>query len=331
MLHKAGSKQFKCEQCHYSSNRSFDLRRHKQRHTKVKPVEGDVFTCDVCAFSTKWKRNMGRHMRTHAKQAEQHDEEQEEEETFEEIIVELIDASESQQSLEDAATEGDAEELLPVPASEEQEQLGSSTRKEQRMKVFICGQCHYSSSRAFDLRRHEQTHERPKVIEGTAFQCIKCPYITKWKRNIKRHVEKHVQLCQQLDVLNEDELSSEEVIVDLINSHELRAEIELEPAESVSSELQASPAASEAEQQQEQLLQQQELSPQPTPEISESGEKRYRCAQCKYVSKRAFDLRRHERRHTRVKVVDGTAVKCPECSFVTKWKRNMRRHMQQHQ
>ncbi|KAM8711767.1 hypothetical protein ACLKA7_012300 [Drosophila subpalustris] len=321
MLNKAGGKPFKCEQCSYSSNRSFDLRRHKKRHTRIKPLEGTVFKCSECSFLTKWKRNMGRHMEIHNRTpADNHSfddlvepvedsvgdpvDDTEDEETFEELIVELIQDTGSSREIEESSVK--------------------------RMKVFVCGQCHYTTSRAVDLRRHEQTHSRVKIIDGTAFKCMICPFITKWKRNMVRHTKKHVNLCtEQLD-----NRSSEELIVELVKSDDLRSDYDTDAVDnSQSSVLNRnspppirncySPNDADSENQM----------PQATSEAQDNkanGEKRFKCTQCHYESKRAFDLRRHEQRHTRVKVVDGTAIKCPECSFVTKWKRNMTRHMRLH-
>ncbi|KAH8371989.1 hypothetical protein KR093_009598, partial [Drosophila rubida] len=315
MLSKSGAKPFKCEQCHYSSKRAFDLRRHMQRHTKVKRIEGTEFKCTECSFTTKWKRNMGRHMRTHENNKPQADEE-----TYEEFLVELIDPSEAE-SIED--------EENPTQINETE----CETTAEITMKLFVCGQCHYTSNRAFDLRRHEQTHTKEKIVEGTAFECLKCQFKTKWKRNIVRHVKKHAELSNESNVKTlEDEQSSKELIVELMNTDDIISDGNAETADIVCCDSQSTILKSVSP------LPEYEIAeyPQPTSPINESqyfesnGEKRFKCTQCHYESKRAFDLRRHERRHTKVKVVDGTAVKCPECSFVTKWKRNMKRHMQQH-
>lgn len=313
MHQKPGNKPFKCDKCKYASNRAFDLRRHEQRHTKVKLIK-DAFTCSVCSFTTKYKTNLGRHMRTHVQSAEEN-----EDDACEEILVELIGPTESR-SMEDTETDQDPNINAEVVSSNSSgtEQVYSPSKKN-RMKVFVCGQCHYSCTRAFDLRRHEQSHTRAKIIEGIAYQCNKCNYTTKWKRNIKRHVAKHVQLSQQFEVANEDDLTSEEVIVDLINSDDIRTEIEIEH--------QPEP---EPEPEQETETEPDPGSASPVVEVESSGQRLFKCAKCKYVSKRAFDLRRHERRHTKVRVLDGAVVKCPECPFVTKWKRNIRRHMEQH-
>lgn len=236
-------------------------------------------------------------MRTHVQSADEI-----EDDACEEILVELIGPTESR-SMEDTETDQDPNTNAEVvsPNSSGTEQVHGPKIKN-RMKVFVCGQCHYSCTRAFDLRRHERSHTRAKVIEGVAYQCNKCNYTTKWKRNINRHVANHVQLSHQFEVMNEDDFTSEEFIVDLVNSDELR-EVETEPK----------PDPENA-----------------VVEIQSSGKKLFKCAKCKYVTKRAFDLRRHQRKHTKVRVVDGAVVKCPECPFVTKWKRNIRRHMEQH-
>ncbi|KAH8299361.1 hypothetical protein KR044_000564, partial [Drosophila immigrans] len=306
MLSKSNTKPFKCEQCHYSSKRSFDLRRHMQRHTKVKPIEGTEYKCSECSFTTKWKRNMGRHMHTHNKRSPV-----DEEEPCEEFLVELVEPSEAEWMEED---EDDTEDRSQ-----------DATSTEITMKLFVCAQCHYTSNRAFDLRRHEQTHTREKIVEGTAFECLKCQFKTKWKRNIERHVRlRHVEVSNECDAEELDEQSSEEFVVELMNTDDVYDQVCSDNSDSQPTTLKSTSPTPEYE-----IAEY----PQPTSPAKSpvsNGEKRFKCAQCHYESKRAFDLRRHERRHAKVKVVDGTAVKCPECSFVTKWKRNMKRHMQQH-
>lgn len=263
-------------------------------------------------------------MRTHVESTA--DEDGEEEQACEEIIVELIGATESR-FVEDTETEQDGDTALEAASPIEPVY---TPRTENRLKVFVCGQCHYSCSRAFDLRRHEESHTRAKPIEGIAFQCNKCTYTTKHKRNIKRHVARHVQLTQQFEIANEDDLTSEEVIVEMINSEDLRTETEHEVEIEPVMELKIDP---ELEPEREPTAESDppaSPSPSPVKEVEASAQKLFKCDKCKYVTKRGFDLRRHERRHTKVRVLDGTAVKCPECPFVTKWKRNIRRHMEQH-
>ncbi|XP_034477866.1 transcriptional repressor CTCF-like [Drosophila innubila] len=328
MLNEDSGKPFKCEQCDYSSNRSFDLRRHKKRHTKIRPLEGSVFQCSECSFTTKWKRNLRRHMLTHnmvpvkdqvdpvEDKVDDPVDEPVNEDTFEEFIVELIEDSNTASNKEPA-------KFKPI------EKFGVT-----QMKFFVCGQCHYTSNRAFDLRRHEQTHSRVKNIDGTAFKCLKCPFITKWKRNMKRHLlnKRHINLSNELCTDQLDDQSSDELIVQLINSDDLRSEYDTDTVEYVQSDNSETPPflptcnspINESEAQ---------IDPQTSTDAKDNesnGNKRFKCAQCHYESKRAFDLRRHEQRHKKVKIVDGIAVKCTECSFVTKWKRNMRRHMKQH-
>ncbi|XP_034102116.1 zinc finger protein ZFAT-like [Drosophila albomicans] len=301
MLNKSGAKPFKCEHCHYSTKRAFDLRRHMQRHTKVKPLEGTEFKCSECAFTTKWKRNMGRHMRTHDIKQPTEDET---EETYEEILVELIEPSDAQYAIEDAESSTTEVETIATPT-------------EITMKLFVCGQCQYTTNRAFDLRRHELTHSRPKIADDTtAYECLKCQFRTKWKRNIVRHVRMHAELSIENNVQELDDQSTEELMVELMNTEDNNPDT----ADNVKICL----ANSDSQ------LTEYEITEYPQPTSPANREKRFKCTQCHYESKRAFDLRRHERRHTKVRTVDGTAVKCTECSFVTKWKRNMKRHMQQH-
>lgn len=266
---------------------------------------------------------MKRHMRTHNKTpvddpADDQVDDQVDEETIEEFIVELIEDTES----------GSNEAPDITAQSSDTEEFGVT-----RMKLFVCGQCHYTSNRSFDLRRHEQIHSKVKIIDGTAFKCTKCPFITKWKRNMNRHLKKHVDLCNEMYVEQLDDKSSEEIIVQLINSDDTRSDYEMDEVDNdynENSEMPPSPPIcyspnSESE------IQNNLLDTRETKDNEVNGQKRFKCAQCPYESKRAFDLRRHEQRHKKVKIVEGTAVKCTECSFVTKWKRNMTRHMQKHQ
>lgn len=337
MLDNARGKAFKCEQCNYTTNRSFDLRRHQQRHERVKPVEGTAFKCSECQFVTKWKRNMGRHMEKHKRSVATTMEEEEEEQgkqledqTIEEYIVEVIEAEEGEyeDELKEAVEELNTNVILELPLEKTNE---APQRKSQ--KRFKCELCRYTSNRAFDLRRHKQTHFRVKVVDGMAYKCSECNFLTKWKRNMRRHMRKHEEPDEDVEVENaveetceevceetleavydevyesaqvKNDPSSEEYIVELINAELLNSDLDM-------ATIYTAPSECSETQSQEEL-----------------PEKRFKCNQCEYESKRAYDLRRHLQVHEKIKPLQGIAYQCNECSFITKWKRNMGRHMEKH-
>ncbi|XP_030560196.1 zinc finger protein 28-like [Drosophila novamexicana] len=299
MLDRANGKPFRCDQCNYTSNRSFDLRRHQQRHARVKPVEGTVFKCNECSFVTKWKRNMGRHMEKHKKTAVAEDS-QLEDETIEEFIVEVIEASEDPEIEEEQAAADQATVTMVLASDKINE-----TPRDKKLKRFKCELCRYTSNRAFDLRRHEQTHFRIKVVDGMAYKCSECHFITKWKRNMRRHMRKHEDPNEEEFTAETNEPEAEEIVVELIDAEALSSDFDMaSETQSCSQEWSA-------------------------PEEIQS-EKRYKCDQCEYESKRGYDLRRHAQIHAKAKPLQGIAYQCNECSFITKWKRNMRRHMEKH-
>ncbi|EDW08536.1 zinc finger protein 43 [Drosophila mojavensis] len=345
MLDNARAKGYKCEQCNYTTNRSFDLRRHQQRHERVKPLDGVTFKCTECQLVTKWKRNMGRHMEKHKRNAaiqmeeggeEEQSQQLDEDQAIEEYIVEVIEAEEDEyeEELKGAVEQLNTNVILELPQEETHQAPPSKSQKR-----FKCELCRYTSNRAFDLRRHKQTHFRVKVVDGMAYKCSECNFLTKWKRNMRRHMRKHEdpdedvqikevkeEVCEEtheetIETFCEpvyepqqvkDEPSSEEYIVELINAELLNSDLDMATIYPAPSECSETQEGSEAQSQEE------------------VPEKRFKCNQCEYESKRAYDLRRHSQVHKKIKPIQGIAYQCNECSFITKWKRNMRRHMEKH-
>ena len=50
-----------CNQCHYSSTRAADLKRHKRKHSREKP-----FKCNQCNYSCRSAADLKKHMRKHS-------------------------------------------------------------------------------------------------------------------------------------------------------------------------------------------------------------------------------------------------------------------------
>ncbi|XP_017836568.1 zinc finger protein 507-like [Drosophila busckii] len=198
---------------------------------------------------------------------------------------------------------------------------------------FLCGKCDYQSTRRYDLRRHQQQHNKVRDFDGIAYNCNQCSFVTKWKRNIKRHYQRHIHKEETSESETVESIMIEFLQPEVSSSadeddaqhndpsamNELHLEQYVAAVETTDTEMLAAEVSDE-------LVEEVE-----TQEADDEAEKkRYQCQQCEYESNRMFDLRRHRMRHTRVKQIDGTAFTCSECSFVTKWKRNVVRHMRMH-
>ncbi|EDW01630.1 transcriptional repressor CTCFL [Drosophila grimshawi] len=328
MLEDKSGKPFKCDQCNYTSNRQFDLRRHKLRHARVKPIEGYIFKCSECQFATKWKRNMRRHMQTHEKTVAAHKVEEEEEETeaeaeaeaeqtIEEYFVEVINGSETEPEVD----------LVVEEAQQPAVSVVLPTDQFEKNKRFKCDLCRYTSKRLFDIRRHKRTHTRVKVIDGKGFKCDECNFITKWKRNMGRHMKKHEKAPSEAAVEEEHsaEQSTVEYTLELMKPNTDIYTIYASEEQSLEGLISPGVDIKAAYTTETQIL-----DIQVPAENHSDPEKRFMCPKCEYTTKRIFDLRRHLQVHAKTKHIEGIAYQCNTCSFISKWKRNMRRHVEKH-
>ncbi|XP_064611139.1 uncharacterized protein LOC135475245 [Liolophura sinensis] len=68
-----------------------------------------------------------------------------------------------------------------------------------KLEWFNCDYCHYKTSNKYYIRRHEMTHEKPKI----SFECHYCDYVTKSVIRYKEHEAQHTHekpfKCQHCD------------------------------------------------------------------------------------------------------------------------------------
>ena len=156
-----------CNQCSYSSKRSFNLKCHMLVHNGEKP-----FVCLQCDLSFKRAKHLKSLAKNHTNA----------EIVITNVLIEAIWGGISWFIAKKSPSNATCVSMHAVEKSE----LNKHIRIHSLEKPFKCEQCHFAGTRKSDLSLHMRTHSGDK-----SYKCNQCEYASRQSSHLKTHMMTH--------------------------------------------------------------------------------------------------------------------------------------------
>uniref|UniRef100_A0A1E1WNY7 C2H2-type domain-containing protein n=1 Tax=Pectinophora gossypiella TaxID=13191 RepID=A0A1E1WNY7_PECGO len=145
----------KCDQCDYTTAHKPLLKIHIYSHSDTD------FSCQHCNYKSKWPMSIKRH-------------------------ISIVHEGRTLRKPKPGNFSCD----LCSYTTNYKWNLSSHKRKHKLEKQYKCRHCHYESAYRHNYLKHCKTHDDKAAFESEVFSCDKCPFQTKYKGHIQRHLAK---------------------------------------------------------------------------------------------------------------------------------------------